>query len=414
MGDINYALFFSSDDGDLQHRYKSSITACMKFKYALCTFCVSAFCSFGCRYAALPATAIPSPSTADEQLNMLTVCSNFIDHSEWKMEFSNFPATVSSGKERAQGPFLQIWSLKQAFINDDGSPIPCMRIVAFFPHIQPRTLFSLLTDRELRLQWDFNYRYFETFPGRTVMDTKASPNLEALQGELCSSSTTSHQRNDTSLQKEGNNSFLINKGWFTHRVGSEFLNRLGVEDRLFLYYRWCFCHSFPTVSDPRVHMYTVLYDGSRATCERESQEGTNDFLKWRRGNKNDGSKAILSSMNYQHITLLPVADANAQLVGVTGKLHELATTGSFLNPLSNKSLSSFLKDSHMINTNVCGSRNTDGTLFIISSVNDVGLPRLIPQWVQSKLTSAISLKVYGALMNACASFETRDSNPKID
>eukprot|EP00796_Vickermania_ingenoplastis_P002362 gene2362-1489_t len=308
-------------------------------------------------------------SVRPHELNMLGKCCDFIDSStDWEVQFSSFKNTATKSTEHVP---LEVLQLKDPFVTEDGSRIPCMRIVALFPDVQSKTLFELLTHRELRLRWDFNYQMFENFSDDLTF-SPAMPKIgfssEGFAGSVPHSA-------------------LIHSGWSTHRVGSSALSRLGVASRQFLYYRWCFEHYF---TSNKSSMYSIIYDGSEATCD--SAMNINSFKQWVEENKGP-TKSIPCLMNYQHISLLPFEDVRHGFQSEALKM--ISTSGSYQNSTS---LLEYLHQLSYLDKKQ--NKGNSGTVFIITSINDVGIAKGLPQWVQRLIISNVTVKVYDALWKA--------------
>lgn len=305
----------------------------------------------------------------------------------WAVEFSNFSSRSAS--ERQHSPSLQIQRLKERCLLS-GREVPVMRIVGFFPHIHPSTLFELVTDRERRRHWDYNYLMFDHFVGSQEPPERvlSSSKYENYRGDCCPHAVTS----------------MNNNGWFTHRVGSFFLDSLGVASRQFLYFRRSYQFRLST-KDPHQHfsLFHIIYDGSDQTIDNALGDG--ELTNWVEKHR-QATTAIHSKMNYQHIALLPVADMDSQLYGENAESFRLlSNSGSIFDrdmfcralTLSSDSLSLAKKQKE---------NQLSGTLCIITSVNDIYVPPSIPKMVQRKMASSMTVKVYNTLMKAALQYQS--------
>lgn len=299
---------------------------------------------------------------------MLSSCANFIDtNCQWSTEYSNFLV----GNTNPELPSLKIMRLQDDFVTSKGKQIPVMRIVSIFPKIHPETIYDLLTDCTLRLQWDTNYMMFEKLNSTLKHDIKVPIDIF------------------TPFFK----TTILGGSWFQHCVGSAFLSKIGVENRQFLYYRWCVRHEIPRqYPDKFLKGFTIIYDGSEkrrmAVLKPDEEQKTSPAH-------------IQCNMNYQHIVLLPISDINAQISDRS--FTDIEQSGSFLHVNSISSLCDLFRKS-------CEKRKTtsygqEGTLFMITSVNDIGVPRGLPKWAEKKVSSLISTKVYNNLMKAAYSYQ---------
>lgn len=319
--------------------------------------------------------------------NFVSAASCMDRSKRWAVEFSNFSSRSAS--ERQYSPSLQIQRLKERCLLS-GREVPVMRIVGFFPHIHPSTLYELVTDRERRLHWDSHYLMFDNFIGSQEPPDRvlSSPKCEDYRADCCPHVITT----------------MNNNGWFTHRVGSFFLDSLGIATRQFLYFRRSY--QFRLLSkDLRQHfsLFHIIYDGCDQTIEKALEDG--ELTSW--VEKNQKSTTVVhSKMNYQHIALLPVADMDAQLYGENAESFRLlSNSGSifdrdmFCNALAFSSDSLSLAEKQKEN-------QLSGTLCIITSANDVHIPFSIPKMVQRKMASSMTVKVYNTLMKAALQYQS--------
>lgn len=322
-------------------------------------------------------------------------CCDLIDSAHWDVEFSNFETIYRELREgeTPTRPLIQILKLSDSFKDTDGSGIPCMRIAAVFPAVEPETLFSLLTNCELRKKWDFNYRMFERFPSLLTSSTQENGHSSI---ELSDSLLGNGKKEAKTL--------LLDRGWFMHQVGSTFLSKLGVGLREFLYFRWSFSHCFTFDKSDRFTAYSIIYDGSQEQCALPLKHER--FSQWS-GAKSGASSKVSATMNYQHILLVPFVDHAEQIQkDRNGVLYHLFHSGSCSQLMGSNSLISFLQDCDTINR-LKGSkiRTVNGTVFLITSVNQVGISNAIPDWMRKKISSTVTTKVYSTLMEAALEYQ---------
>lgn len=319
-----------------------------------------------------------SPSSIHD--NPFLSSANFIDTvPHWITEFSNFPLSEFTDLEN---PAIQIMRAKDPFIMSDGTKIPLRRVVVFFPKGDVDTIFSYVTDCSLRLKWDFNYRSFEELPKGNK--DSCTPKQEGLW--------------ESGIEKLPETStLLVNDGWLAHRVGCSGFARFGVEDRLFVYYRWCYCHIYSPLFESRkkqYKFYNIIYDGSDKMKKMYSENS--DCLAWVKSHEINCS-CVNCSMNYQHIVLLPVDDANAQLSSKSSIFSSILGSGSVLSRDTAEKYISFLAEPSVSDKTKCKAK-IEGTLLMITSVNDVGVPAVLPLWVEKKISSQVSVRVFKSLL----------------
>lgn len=313
-----------------------------------------------------------------------------IDHAKnWEVDFSNF--STRSVSERKRLPSLQIMRLTDTCILSNRE-VPVMRIVGFFPGILPSTLFELLTDREYRLKWDFNYRMFEGFLGGQTPVERVFP---------------LRQRGDSTSDSIPHVVTSLNSGWFAHRVGSALLSSLGIGGRQFLYFRRNYQVKFLS-KDPRgvFSAYHAVYDGCDQTIEKAIED--QQLSTWVKAHK-EATTAVHSKMNYQHIVLLPVGDAENQIFSKNAEsFSHVCRCGSIFDFDTFHKFLSFSSDSLSQAQNQ-RLNHPQGTLCVITSVNDIYVPPSIPKWVQKKIASSLTVKIYDALMNGALRYHSEGS-----
>lgn len=311
---------------------------------------------------------------------------SFLDKhcTDWQIDYSTLSALSPSQ------PSIQIMRLKDDFVNRSGTPIPVMRVVGYFPGVLPATLFALLTHREHRLSWDFNYRMFESFPG-DVFPGKPPPEAPLPEDQAFPIDKAKMRRQQ------------LGSGWWAHRVGSAFLSRLGVEDRFFFYRRWCFQHFYDTTRD--IPMFSVAFDGCNCDLRRALNVLSPALKSWRAAHEANMPSAVNAVMHYQHISLIPIADTQKQIADNATPLQRLAEIGSFTSPVGCEIMQSFydetcsLLEPHKPQVEEA-IRRRGGTIFTITSINDVGLSKSLPIWAQRRISSIATERVYAALYRA--------------
>lgn len=307
---------------------------------------------------------------------------------EWTVEADDFKQGL-----RAATAQLQILRLCGDYTDVEGNNVPVMRLVGFFPGVSTDTLYRHLTDLQLRLAWDTNYTFYEAFTGKfdgslreaalqrpMAAVARKRPNCE---GDVCT------------LVPDVEGTFL-DHGWFGHGVGSASLRRFGLVDRLFQYERLSHAFRLTTDASP-LTMYDIVFSGSRRTREAAAAASPG-LASWLQARRSCGDCEGVD-VNFQHIALVPIADAAAQLTNHPEQLQRLCTMGSMLDEATAKLVYGVLKDSQ--HRTERGEAALPGTLLVMTSANNVRVPTFLPVWMQKKISGSLSRKAYGQLMDAC-------------
>ncbi|KAG5473939.1 hypothetical protein LSCM1_04575 [Leishmania martiniquensis] len=296
---------------------------------------------------------------------------------------------------------LQILRLRAEYVDSTGSTSPVMRIVGFFPGVSTSSVYEHLTNVSLRRAWDVNYTHFEQFAGKCPTTLG---NVDELRRPLAAvAKTRAKCSGDVCTLVPDVTSVELDNGWFSHRVGGALMRRFGLADRLFQYERHSYAHSLGTSSPtsvnaaPTPQMYDVLFSGSKRAREKAAIEAP-QLGAWLRANR-DAVACEEVNMNFQHILLIPIADAPAQLFGNSEQLRQLCIMGSMLDLKSTKLVYDVWKKTH--EQVLRGTDSFPGTLLVMTSANDVSVPAFFPRWAQKTILATMSRKAYGLLLKAC-------------
>ncbi|KAG5499439.1 hypothetical protein JKF63_08003 [Porcisia hertigi] len=321
----------------------------------------------------------------------------------WEVETDDFRHGYQGGAVP-----LQILRLGADYVDSSGASSPVMRIVGFLPGVTTPTVYEHLTDLTLRCRWDRNYTLFAKFTGTVP--------LKLLEDEkLCRPfATVAKKRPDCS----GNVCTLVpdmfcvafDANWFCHRVGGALLRRFGLADRLFQYERLSSVYSFreaPAATDGKVvnavKFYDVLFSGSKR-ARQAAAEAAPELAAWLQAN-HDAAPCEEVDVNFQHILLVPVADAEAQLFSNAYQIRQLCRMGSMVDERSTKLVYDVCKDTlHRFSS---GAASSPGTLFVMTSANNVSLPARLPRWAQRMILGSVSRTAYGRLLQACREYELK-------
>ncbi|CAC9510900.1 protein of unknown function - conserved [Leishmania donovani] len=307
---------------------------------------------------------------------------------------------------------LQILRLRAEYAASSGEKSPVIRIVGFFPGVASKTVYEHLTNVTLRRGWDCNYTNFEQFSGKcpstlAEVDALQRPFAAVANVRPCCSGDV------CTLVPDVAGVVLDDHGWFTHRVGGPLLRRFGLADRLFQYERLTYEYYFgegaavtSTGAATASKMYDVLFSGSKRTREAASTAAP-PLRAWLQANR-EAVPCEEVDMNFQHILLVPIADAEAQLFRNSDQLRSLCTMGSMIDVTSTKLVYDVWKDTQQ--RVLDGAASSPGTLLIMSSANNVGIPALLPRWAQKTILSTMSHKAYGYLLKACQEYSSHQDS----
>lgn len=320
-------------------------------------------------------------------------CMQFLDsHSAWEVETTDF-GQDGRGPSTAHGnASIQIMRLREDYVAEDGQKAPFMRLVGFFPGATSTSVFHHLTDLTLRQKWDTNYRAFERFEGN---DTP-SRHMKELSRPLFSAVRTARQcEGDVCRLVPDTRADIIDSGFFFHRVGSRLLERLGVTDRFFAYERvsWEYSSVAPIIAP--VRMYDVLYHG---VCPTTGEQGPLAAAQqwWMHNEKR--KPAVPVAVHYQHILLLPIANFDQQVTNRPGAFSEITRLGSMADTSSTETAYRIFRESVKLAAN--GETGLEGTLLVMTSANEAGVPKQLPRFAQKKIASVVGHQAYGELMKA--------------
>lgn len=314
----------------------------------------------------------------------------------WSVEADDFQNGL-----RAATAQLRILRLGDEYVDAEGNSAPVMRLVGLFPGVSTDVLHRHLTDLRLRLAWDTNYTFFERFPGEFCGTLQGS----LLQRPLAAvAKKRRHCEGDVCTLVPDISSSTFDHGWFCHGVGSSSLRRFGLVDRLFQYERLSHAFHFtadtdvtPATAATTLTMYDILFSGSK-TAREAAGAASPPLAAWLKARRSRGDCEGVD-VNFQHILLLPIADANAQILERPEQLQRLCTMGSVLDVQTAKLVYSVFKDSQERTNN--GQASLPASLLVMTSANNVSVPVFLPLWMQKKISGSVSRKAYGNLMAAC-------------
>ncbi|KAG5486787.1 hypothetical protein LSCM4_06252 [Leishmania orientalis] len=297
---------------------------------------------------------------------------------------------------------LQILRLRAEYADSTGSKSPVMRIVGFFPGVPTSSVYKHLTNVALRCRWDSNYTHFEQFLGKCPATLAKAEDLRRPFAAVAKK--RAHCSGDVCTLVPDVVSATLDGGWFSHRVGGPLMRRFGLADRLFQYERHTYAYSFckdavtmPGDTARTTTVYDILFSGSKRAREAAAIEAPL-LGAWLRANR-DAVACEEVNVNFQHIALIPIADAESQLFADSNQLRQLCRMGSMLDTSSTKLVYDLWKSSHERFSR--GAASSPGTLLVMTSANDVSVPALLPRWAQNTIVATMSRKAYSQLLKVC-------------
>jgi hypothetical protein len=342
----------------------------------------------------IPLLDAPQPTAGGDGTKDLVASMALLDRTpKWSIEADDFQSDVQAGTAQ-----LRILRLSDEFTDADCRRAPVMRLVGLFPGVSTDTLYQHLTDLQMRPAWDTNYTFYERFDG-TFSGTLQEPSLQRPMAAV--SKKRPQCEGDVCTLVPDVSSTALDHHWYGHGVGSPALRRFGIADRLFQYER--FSRSFQisgevsTALSAGVTVYDVLFSGSKRAREVASAASPT-LAAWLQARR-DSPTCEGVEVNFQHIVIIPLADANEQLMTHPEQLQRLCTMGSVMDETAAKLVYTVLKDSQMRYEE--GNAALPASLLVMTSANNVNMPTLLPLWMQKKISGSVSRKAYSQLMAAC-------------
>ncbi|CAD2213453.1 hypothetical protein AGDE_12295 [Angomonas deanei] len=262
-----------------------------------------------------------------------------------------------------------------------------MRMVCFLPGVTPDAVCLCMCEPSARLQWDENYRHFEKFTDDDAV-TDVKQRTRPIR-DVCGK--TAVCVGDRCLLSPVIGENRTESAWFSHRVSTGFAASLGQPDRLFFYLRRTFTYLFQDNGDAFHPMIDVLYDGSSSMFEHANAK-SGAFQMWAAKQR---EKTFHSAwMNYQHACFVPITNFEQQITPET--VTEISTTGSMFDVKSSKSFYKLFSESRELQR--VGNGGVSGTLLVMTSANDIGIPPFLPRWSQKKIMVYVATRDFDHLM----------------
>ncbi|KPA80726.1 putative mitochondrial hypothetical protein [Leptomonas pyrrhocoris] len=347
-----------------------------------------------------PFVDAPPASAADVATQDLVASMRLLDQDpQWSIEADDFHNSL-----RAATVQLRLLRLSATYTDAEGDTAPVMRLVGLFPGVSTDTLYHYLTGLQTRPAWDANYTFYERFNG-ACRGTLQHPSLQRPMAAVAKKRP--HCEGDVCTLVPDISSSIVDHDWFCHGVGSPSLRRFGLVDRLFQYERlttvFRFAADAEAVPAGALAVYDILFSGSRRARDRAAADSP-ALAAWLQTKRRcDDVEGV--DVNFQQITLIPIADAHDQLLARPEQLHWLCTMGSVMDDKAAKLVYNVFKDTQTRSEQ--GKASLPGSLLVMTSANNVHVPKLFPLWMQKKISGAVSRKAYGQLMAACVKDQGR-------
>ncbi|CUG86870.1 Hypothetical protein, putative [Bodo saltans] len=300
------------------------------------------------------------------------------------------------------------------------STVTPMRVVGYFPNIAPKDLHAHITDQTLRLKWDKNYDMF------SIMHSDDAVRLAVSVPDINQSSIT--HAVTSALPKESVGP--LQQNWACHRVSSSLLQKFGVKAKLFQYERvsWSIFEeaahviAYRSIVDPK-QSYPLGFAPPPKPVQKaivkkkEKQSPVIDFTQdhasftkilemfFKRYEKPEDEKVI---MHHQTIALLPIrgtSTANLEHALLDARSIGSVTDNSFLDFVSQN------KKRIQESGGAAVSAQIQGTLMILTSLNETPIPKAIPQWAQKRAAHFFTSQAYEMLYH-CALANTANHHTK--
>jgi hypothetical protein len=287
------------------------------------------------------------------------------------------------------------------------STVTPMRVVGYFPNVTPTDLHAHITDQTLRLKWDKNYDMF------SVLHSDDAVRLSASVPDIEQSSIT--KAINVALPKGTVDSSRLQQDWACHRVSSSLLQKIGVKAKLFQYERasWtifdeaAYVIAYRSIVDPKLS-YPLGFAKLQPSAKQSSKkiklvDLTQDHASFtrmlemffKRYEKPDDDKVI---MHHQTIALLPIkghTTAALEHALLDARSAGSITDASFLDVVS-------LNRKRTQESGAAeGTASIQGTLMILTSLNETPIPKGIPHWAQKRAAHFFTSQAYEMLYH-CA------------
>ena len=346
----------------------------------------------------------------------------------WRVESSTFPHPTRTSKLLGKAKdveggsvvdptktFVQISRLRHDYSGD----VPTMRIVAWMPGVDTRTVERLLVVPPLRRAWDANYRMFDVVAGArcslAVFDdisVHGNPVLPTSRKVVEESPLTAWLRPR----------FVpIERVWACHRTSTTILEKIGLRPWYFAYERLVARGAFPPTAadatgDPPTGLNAcasqILFRSIRPTGEQGAVATTSSAAAALApvllpGDVDDPktierffagkaqARDAHTTMHAQEVLLVPLTKA---AVRDASTLHEVVETSGEVGPPGATLVESL---GRLCRASSPGEQEHAGVLMIMTSTNVVPVPAL-PHWAKVYLAKNVTEGAYSRLAAAAA------------
>ncbi|CCD11643.1 unnamed protein product [Trypanosoma congolense IL3000] len=322
----------------------------------------------------------------------LSACMHFVDThvTKWQTLYSSFPKDENYDVVK-NATAIEVLQLEPTYSTgrEGDAAVPVLRLFTFLPGVGPKDVYRYITDVKLRRRWDHNYTMFCRWKGE---EAETAGMLDSIQRPIeAVARRTRVCDGNTCLLIPDITSRVVESGWFAHGVGNSLLLKFGIAERMFVYERRSVCYTKRGDDDDGLMMYDVLYSGTEYDVQRKRARCA-DFREWFR-TFSEGRNALLGSMYCQHLIIIPISDAVAQL---REGVQHLERSGSIVDEKATKAMYKMFMDSI---DRFKDKQNLDGTLVIMTSANDAKISNRTPLWVQKVLCNFFSKYAYNQLIS---------------
>lgn len=348
----------------------------------------------------------PADSRSAVSLHDVSAASGFCDSSEfldsrrstlWELQTSNITPAYLKNLLESPKTSKQFGVEVLKGTSHYASTVKPMRVVGYFPNVAPAVLQAHITDQALRLRWDKNYDMF------SLLHSEDATTLAAAVPDIGKASISDAIQNvlpKNALDK------MVTREWGCHRVTSSLLQKLGVKAKLFQYERasWSifnesayFVAYRSIVDSNRSYPLTVSVPATAAPVKKGVIHYTEDhasFMRildvfFKRYEKPDDDKVI---MHHQTIALLPIEGSSTAVLEhalLDARTVGSVTHSSFLDAVKQNRQRAVECDKDKV--------SVQGTLMIMTSLNETPIPKGIPQWAQKRAAHFFTAQAYEML-----------------
>ena len=322
----------------------------------------------------------------------LVHASSFLDaHVEdWEMETNSFhnPPSVHEAA-------IRVWRNKHQYAGE----VPALRIMGFLPRVTTDTVQKYLTNCELRLNWDPNYRQYDLLRPRAY-DAKIDAKRK---------SPTDKPYSLSSVYKIGDQK--VRACDYTITLSSKWVEKIGIKPRIFYYTNWQpgdantlvesskdTLEYAPGGNIPRMLLY-------RSRSLSEDLKNPKELLKSSIGdmlsNRIAEMQGTIVFMHWQQVTLVPIYN-QTQLSIMLQRLNNCGATRSLPT----------LEELKAMTPNAPANEDPKGVFMVMTSLNDGKVARM-PRWMEKQMGKFLGHLAQGALLDGIKKNKELIPEPKV-